>query len=65
MKGVVPEEEVGGADKTEIPTVVGGTEDRTGKTGKGVGGTEVEGNGTAVTVVISEVDMGRTYRAEA
>ena len=28
------------------------------------GGTEVEGNGTARTVFISEVEMGRTYRAE-
>ena len=95
-KGVVPEEEVGGADKTQvqagvgvsvtgkrvwhcldsgfglrwvglvrqIQTGVGGTEGRTGKTVVEVGGAEVRGSETARTVVISEVEVGRTYRAE-
>ena len=34
------------------------------QTGIGVGGTEVGGNGNARTVVVSEVEVGRTDRTE-
>ena len=51
-------------DNTEIQKGVGCTVDGTGKTEVGVGGTEVEENRTTRTDVISEVEMGGTYRAE-
>ena len=49
----------------QIQTGMGGTHVGTGKTEVGVGGTEVRGNVTARTVVISEVEVDRTYRADA